>query len=105
MKNLASWTFSDARARVDIPRIIREAEQVLDYQTGELPALIRMTAGGNVYTLFHESNVEGFCFEAPIEHVKRATDAHIGRVGEWVVFAGDFVGEFADRVEVTVEVF
>lgn len=132
MKTRTDWTFSEAALRVDLPRIVREAERALN----PMPSVIRVTidgTGSQVITLVHREAFEGFIMNGEATKVDRVLSAPrlpvdstlkvVSLEGErgviafvpdpecpegdadWVAVLGDHVGDVSDRVVIKVEVF
>ncbi len=131
MKTLQSYEFTDATLRIDLLRIIREAEGTEVRRGRSLPAVIRVTVnetGNEVMTLVHRECFEGFTCHGEEQTVNRVVkaprysvvpgicvvrkDGDRGvygppddNVSEWLLLIGDYVKEFTDRIHVKVEVF
>jgi hypothetical protein len=132
MKTRNEWQFSEAALRVDLPRIVREAESAVF----PLPPVIRVTvdgSGAQVITLAHREAFEGFvrhgestavdrvlsCPRLPVDDTLKlaSKDGERGVIAyvvdpeepegdaEWIAILGDHVGALSDRIEIKVEVF
>jgi hypothetical protein len=74
MKTLQDYTFTDAALKIDLPRIIREAEGTEARRGRPLPCLLRVTingTGNQVVTLVHRECFEGFVSEGNEQTVAR----------------------------------
>lgn len=78
MKTLQDYTFTDAALKIDLPRIIREAERTERYRGRPMPCLLRVTVNGTgnqVITLVHRECFEGFVMQGDAQTVARVLKA------------------------------